>query len=382
MDSAGYSGTPLQMYEPHDLYVKIGDEARLFCEAFVGRIDLPDAYNEVHWKRMEHNGSVKPPERFQVTNKSREDNEILGSHLLIRGVRREDFGQYTCQISNTWFQSVDTSVWLREIVPYHDESQDKTAYKQILLVFAAVILSSLTLVALYLRFGLQVRVIWKDSFCRQETNDGKDYDALVCYDDRDSDFVLGMLVPKLETLYDYRCITHHLGSIHGNFGTEWSAVLKGPAQHSRRLLVVLSPSILHDSWTSAALYEALHALLTIHNKIICIALQPLPKCDPTKNAQGESLSTLLHAVHLVEWRSEGYCVGMGDRSREHKRFWASVRLHLPPHRYSRQAVSLKQELNQMSVATTGSRVNVCTAVGTSKRGTVLTNSHESLEVLV
>jgi hypothetical protein len=45
----------------------------------------------------------------------REDNEILGSYMLIHGVRREDFGQYTCQISNTWFQSVDTTVWLREI---------------------------------------------------------------------------------------------------------------------------------------------------------------------------------------------------------------------------------------------------------------------------
>lgn len=44
----------------------------------------------------------------------REDSEILGSHLLIHGVRKEDFGQYTCQISNTWFQSVDMSVWLRE----------------------------------------------------------------------------------------------------------------------------------------------------------------------------------------------------------------------------------------------------------------------------
>lgn len=56
------------------------------------------------------------------------------------------------------------------IVPYHDEIQEKSAYRQILLVFAVIILSSLTLVALYLRFGLQVRVIWKDSFCKQETN--------------------------------------------------------------------------------------------------------------------------------------------------------------------------------------------------------------------
>ena len=55
-------------------------------------------------------------------------------------------------------------------VPYQDENQDKRAYKQILLVFAVVILSSLTLVALYLRFGLQIQVIWKDSFCKKETS--------------------------------------------------------------------------------------------------------------------------------------------------------------------------------------------------------------------
>lgn len=382
MDAAGYSGIPLQMYEPHDLYVQTGDEARFFCEAFVGRIDLPDAHNKVSWKRVEHNSSVTLPERFQVTSKPREDNEILGSYMLIHGVRREDFGQYTCQISNTWFQSVDTSVWLREIVPYQDESQDKRAYKQILLVFAVVILSSLTLVALYLRFGLQMQVIWKDSFCKQETSDGKEYDVLICYDDKDSDFVLGMLVPTLETRYDYRCFTHHLGSTDENSGTTWPAVLNGTAQRSRRLLVVLSPSLLHDSWTSTALYQALHTLLTVHSRIICVTLQPLPKCESAKNAQGDSLPALLRAVHLVEWRSEGYCFGMGDRSRAHKRFWASIRLHLPPHRHSRQAVSPKQELNQMSMATTGSGGNVCTAIGTSKRGTLLTNSHESLEVLV
>lgn len=49
--------------------------------------------------------------------------------------------------------------------------------------------------------------------------DGKDYDVLICYDDKDSDFVLGVLVPTLETRYDYRCFTHHLGSVGGNFGT-------------------------------------------------------------------------------------------------------------------------------------------------------------------
>jgi hypothetical protein len=49
-------------------------------------------------------------------------------------------------------------------------------------------------------------------------SDGKEYDALICYDDKDSEYVLGVLVPTLETRYDYRCFTHHLGSVGGNFG--------------------------------------------------------------------------------------------------------------------------------------------------------------------
>ena len=55
-------------------------------------------------------------------------------------------------------------------MPPLEEGLDRTAYKQILLVFALVILSALTIVVLYLRFGLQVRVIWKDSFNKLENN--------------------------------------------------------------------------------------------------------------------------------------------------------------------------------------------------------------------
>jgi hypothetical protein len=57
-------------------------------------------------------------------------------------------------------------------------------------------------------------------------SDGKEYDVLICYDDKDSDFVLGMLVPTLETHYDYHCFTHHLGSTGGNFGTACKLTVK------------------------------------------------------------------------------------------------------------------------------------------------------------
>jgi hypothetical protein len=70
-----------------------------------------------------------------------------------------------------------------------------------------------------LYIGITVVQVLKIQQWLSSVLDGKEYDVLVCYDDKDSDFVLGMLVPTLETRYDYRCFTHHLGSTDGNFGT-------------------------------------------------------------------------------------------------------------------------------------------------------------------
>jgi hypothetical protein len=97
--------------------------------AVLGLLHLGYRYSEVNSCNIEILLSKRPNDhkcylimKFEVhclklcvLYSCREDNEILGSYMLIHGVRREDFGQYTCQISNTWFQSVDTSVWLREI---------------------------------------------------------------------------------------------------------------------------------------------------------------------------------------------------------------------------------------------------------------------------
>nr|CAD7264798.1 unnamed protein product [Timema shepardi] len=245
-------------------------------------------------------------------------------------------------------------------VEFLEEPMQQRLYKQDFLLLSAVLLSLVALFALYLRFGLQLRVIWKDACGYKETNDGKEYDVLVCYNDADCDFVLGVIVPTLETRYNYRCCSHHVSP--NSLGKTWPAELNSLAQRSRRLLAVLSPSMLAGNWTSAALYYALYTLLRIHSKVVCISLKKLPLCDSEKTPHNESLPVLLQAAPVVEWYSN---VGRDERAR----FWGALRLRLPP-RHPFQGSDSTDNLDQITVS------------GSTKKRTLLTNSHESLEVLV
>nr|CAD7607144.1 unnamed protein product [Timema genevievae] len=314
--------------------------------------------------------------------KYREDDLVVGSYLLIHGVQEEDYGEYQCSISNTWFQVLEVQVRLLRAVEFLEEPMQQRLYKQDFLLLSAVLLFLVALFALYLRFGLQLRVIWKDACGYKETNDGKEYDVLVCYNDADCDFVLGVIVPTLETRYNYRCCSHHVSP--NSLGKTWPAELNSLAQRSRRLLAVLSPSMLAGNWTSADLYYALYTLLRIHSKVVCISLKlanapvvfsqttedgeievrisKLPLCDSEKTPHNESLAVLLQAAPVVEWYSN---VGRDERAR----FWGALRLRLPP-RHPFQGSESSDSLDQITVS------------GSTKKRTLLTNSHESLEVLV
>lgn len=47
---------PIATYQPRDQYIELGQEARLYCEAFVGSIPLPDSKNTIIWFQTTENG--------------------------------------------------------------------------------------------------------------------------------------------------------------------------------------------------------------------------------------------------------------------------------------------------------------------------------------
>ncbi|XP_055636745.1 fibroblast growth factor receptor 3-like [Toxorhynchites rutilus septentrionalis] len=90
---------PLPTFRPKDLIISLGETARFYCEAFVGKLDLPDATNKVVWMQMldDKPASVLDANQLNVT---REDGQIIGSYLSIPRIQQHHYGRYRCQITS------------------------------------------------------------------------------------------------------------------------------------------------------------------------------------------------------------------------------------------------------------------------------------------
>lgn len=80
-------------------------------------------------------------------------------------------------------------------------------------IFTGLLLAGCVLVLVFLLYrqcGLRARVQVKDHFGRLEDNDGKIRDVLILYSAEDHDLVVGVLQPKLENDYNYKCLCQKL----------------------------------------------------------------------------------------------------------------------------------------------------------------------------
>lgn len=108
-----------------------------------------------------------------------------------------------------------------------------------------------------------------------------------------------------------------------------------PAERSRRLLVVLSPACVENKWDSVAIYNALKQLDSLGPQLSCISLKEVPlQGNEAKNAQGETLSSLLRNVKVIQWGKY-----------HDDKFWLSILLQLPPKRNQNVPVNCSTRLN-------------------------------------
>lgn len=90
---------PLPTFKPKDVIINLGETARFYCEAFVGKLDLPDATNKIVWMQMLDDKPASIVDANQL-NVSREDGQIIGSYLSIPKIQQHHYGRYRCQITS------------------------------------------------------------------------------------------------------------------------------------------------------------------------------------------------------------------------------------------------------------------------------------------
>ncbi|XP_018328506.1 interleukin-1 receptor accessory protein-like 1 [Agrilus planipennis] len=309
---------PKITYISNDVEVAQGQPARLFCEAFVGLVDLPDAHNEAIWRKIGQNGTLDDEPRIRQEKVSREDGQTFGTYLIIEEVTDDDYGEYVCRITKPG-KTVDLpSVLIFEKAEEEYLNANPFPWKRLIIWGTVLTLLMATILILNLQFGMSLRVWLKDRLGRIEEEDGKINDVLVVYSQKDSELVLGVLVSTMDTKYQYKCDSKELSE---NI-IAWTSELSEAAQKSRRVVAVVSPALVNDKWDASSLYQTLKQLQGLGPKTCFVVLQKMPNCDDqAKNAIGENLNSILRNATVIQW----------ERSND-RQFWLALRLNLPPRR--------------------------------------------------
>ncbi|XP_076757742.1 interleukin-1 receptor accessory protein-like 1-A [Xylocopa sonorina] len=360
--SGGYTGKPLPTYRPASQLVPLGGAARLFCEAYLGKVELPDAKNSVTWSKSDSNVTLPNHGRIAQHRVSRENNQIIGSYLEIEDITLEDYGEYKCEVSN----GVDEEITLPAHV-YRQEPQfalglQNGSWRKSFLVGVLVLLLLISAGAFYARCWLPLVLLCRDKFAPLEENDGKECDALVCYHEKDSSLVIGIVVPTLESRHRYKCTGLELSQLNQNWGLEI-----GPhAASSRRVILVLSPASLGNVWNESSVGAVLKQLSTLATRTIVIATNDLPDrttiAKRLSRGRGEAGELSLDRMKILHWDEAG------SPTSGSQKFWYMLRLAMPPVR------PISTDSGCQSVAM------IVQANG--KCGQQKARSRESLEVLV
>uniref|UniRef100_A0ABD2WSW7 Ig-like domain-containing protein n=1 Tax=Trichogramma kaykai TaxID=54128 RepID=A0ABD2WSW7_9HYME len=140
-----------------------------------------------------------------------DDKQVVGSYLVIESVSAMDYGEYVCEISN----GIDEEVLLvaniyRSRPVVFGVNTPELLWRRPLLFTILVIFILFSLIALYVRCWMSMALFCRDFVRRRCENDGKDFDAIVCFHEKDSDLATNNIIPTLEFKYKYKCITLEL----------------------------------------------------------------------------------------------------------------------------------------------------------------------------
>ncbi|XP_077294585.1 fibroblast growth factor receptor 4-like [Arctopsyche grandis] len=301
--------TPRATFTPKDQRVELGQRVRLYCEAFVGRINLPDVRNDISWKRVYPDGTKPHNQHLQQEKITREDDQIIGAYFYINQVKSQDYGQYVCSVANA------DSVIQMQIGLHHQASESvrpdvSIPWKSLFMVTAGIVVLFIFIVLLYLRVGKKVRLNWMETFAKNPKNDNKVYDALILFTDSTESTTLDCFIPTLQNKYSYDCAKCRLS----DEPNEWFDIASQLSKLSRSVVAVISPQEFNAMQLTIALAK-LH-MLSSNCSPVLVCVQELPKFQPmAKNDKGENLQILLKKTNVILFKD--------------KDFWLKLRLSLP-----------------------------------------------------
>lgn len=313
----GYTDTPLSTYVPPETKeVHIGRGLRLYCEAFVGKIDLPDAKTEIMWYKEISNSSFSSGNGIHVNKVIRDRGLTIGLYLMIDKLDGRASGNYTCHISNAGDQKIDvtTRVFIidQENVTLLFERVPLTVlYPLCLIIFLALIIYCLCA-----QYGQEVYIYVRQHAKRDKYDGIKDYDIFLLYEVNDEDFVTEILIPALQQKYGY-VVCSQLFEKNSALTMECQSKIAS----SRSILVVWSSLSPTPNSTDKIFLQKLQFITTLHKRVVCIVIEDTPIL---KSYLKKGILNSLKPIDFVKWATDG------SNEKINCRTWRQLWSSLPP----------------------------------------------------
>jgi hypothetical protein len=144
---------PLATFRPTDQFANIDGSARFYCEAFIGKKDLPDISITVRWYQVTDDNKIHSIADEAQEVVKREDEQIIGSYLKISGVTYNHFGRYLCRVEmgNSKTHRLEMSASLINALPIEADTKSMILTNPFFLGSCAAIITIITFF-LILRF--------------------------------------------------------------------------------------------------------------------------------------------------------------------------------------------------------------------------------------
>lgn len=231
-------------------------------------------------------------------------------------------GREDCLCYDHRYRGFNCSTLYEPLKDSHQLSQEVQAAFAVVAVLVVILMMLLVVVyVLWRRRNITMMriVYWFQSF---EEDDDRDCDAFVSYAsaDLDREFVVQVLVPRLENQMCFSLCVHQRDFLPGQY---ISNNISESVKRSRRTIMVLTPAYVNSDWCRFEFQMALQEMISQKHRILPILLHDV---SSLKKDMDETLKRVLEAVTWIKYPTED------SNDKEFDQFWKRIALSMPKRR--------------------------------------------------
>lgn len=243
---------------PCILQARLSQELKITCRALVG-----NSSPYVAWLPWRCSFGIEDCLEFDE-HVVKEGNDFMTNTMTIPSVTRKHFTTFTCLANNAAGESKNKTITIQEEEPMVAELAALGCFWLMIGVFAIVFALSRQR---WVVAGWS-KAVWRK--CFPTDSGGFTHDVFLVYANSATPWVMNYMLPVLEKTLGYKCYVPDRDMLAGEAFAE--TVCEKLTQ-SKRVLVIVSPSLLDSNWDVWAVLQSINAYLTSQIGVVATILE-------------------------------------------------------------------------------------------------------------